>query len=217
MEQVWDGALTVCSALSAELWWWDEASSKLHGARDARHEHVSRLLKQKLFEMCVDGFVRKKKTFLGIFMQLHFFHQSSNEIMGTVNVERQGWTRKQHLSISLLLLICLKVKYIITAKMYTLLCKFSVLLSSVSQLFFLCHCSPRGPGGRGPWPNPNTNSVSHNLLQYLRHHWECLQWSVSYVLLHFGSILSTDSIFIFISRQLCGKCFVMALMLDHRL
>lgn len=21
-------------------------------------------------------------------------------------------------------------------------------------------CSLRGPGGRGPWPNPNTNSVS---------------------------------------------------------
>lgn len=41
--------------------------------------------------------------------------------------------------------------------------------------------------------------------------------TVSYVLLHFGSILSTDSIFIFISRQLCGKCFVMALVFDHRL
>lgn len=52
----------MCSALSAELWWWDEASSELHGARDARHEHVSGLLKQKLFEMCVDGFVGEKKN-----------------------------------------------------------------------------------------------------------------------------------------------------------
>lgn len=33
--------------------------------------------------------------------------------------------------------------------------------------------------------------------------------TVSHVLFHLGSTLSTDSLFIFISRQLCGKCPVM--------
>lgn len=35
----------------------------------------------------------------------------------------------------------------------------------------------RGPGGRGPWPNPNTNSVSHILSHLYRlHDWVCLQY-----------------------------------------
>lgn len=35
--------------------------------------------------------------------------------------------------------------------------------------------------------------------------------TVSHVLFNLGSVLSTDSLFIFISRQLCGKCPVMDL------
>lgn len=47
-EQVSDDTLTVCSSLCAELRWRDEASSELHGARDAGHEHVSETLQNVL-------------------------------------------------------------------------------------------------------------------------------------------------------------------------
>lgn len=33
--------------------------------------------------------------------------------------------------------------------------------------------------------------------------------AMPYVVFHLGSVLSADSIFIFISRQLCGKCHIM--------
>lgn len=85
----------------------------------------------------------------------------------------------------------------------------------ISSVFF-----SRGPGGRGPWPNPNTNSVSYILLHlYLTLWLSVFTITVSHVLFHLGSILSTDSLFIFISRQLCGKCPVMdsCLTVGHKL
>lgn len=47
--------LTVCSSLCAELRRSDEASSELHGAGDARNEHVSRTFEKRRFccGMCV--------------------------------------------------------------------------------------------------------------------------------------------------------------------
>lgn len=68
----------------------------------------------------------------------------------------------------------------------------------------------RGPGGRGPWPNPNNNSVSHSLSRLLFAMIGCLYKSwASFFLSSLMSALTTDSLFILIARKLCGKCSVM--------
>ena len=88
-----------------------------------------------------------------------------------------------------------------------LICAWSLLLKfSISSSLYSC----RGPGGRGPWPNPNSNSVSLTVLHlHFLHDWVCLQYPCLMFCFNLGSLLSTDSLFIFISRQLCGKCPVM--------
>lgn len=59
----------------------------------------------------------------------------------------QGWTcKKIHQTLKILFIIIIVFV--------------SLLFISSSLLFAL-----RGPGGRGPWPGPNANSVSHKLMK----------------------------------------------------
>ncbi len=55
----------------------------------------------------------------------------------------------------------------------------------------------RGPGGRGPWPNPNANSVSATS----NHFSIAITERNNFII----SLLPTDSILIFITRKLCGE------------
>ncbi len=58
-------------------------------------------------------------------------------------------------------------------------------------------CVFRGPGGRGPWPNPNANSVSATS----KHFNIAMTGKKSFII----SLLPTDSILVFITRKLCGE------------
>ncbi len=82
--------------------------------------------------------------------------------------------------------------------------------SSIKHLNLSLRLLPQGSRWKRSMAEPQHQlSESHSLTSLSPTWLSVFTITVSYVLFHLGSILSADSLFIFISRQLCGKCPVM--------